>query len=158
MYPATKPNPTSPPSHSAKNQSRQHHNSHLEFNRLAQQHTMAKSCHFYFQTPPVTEFTTCETAIFYLTQNSLPNNLQCCRRHNFDHLINSRLLSHPGFVSSYGNTSDVRETLLALKRPPKTARYTSYAKNHLVHRTLPKARFNVLYKIIGKNILSNGLW
>ena len=42
---------------------------------------------------------------------------------------------------------DVRENWLVLETPPNnTAKYTSYTRNHLVHRTLPKTRFNVSYK------------
>ena len=51
-----------------------------------------------------TESTTCEAAISYLTQNLLPCNMQCCRRHKIYHLQYNDLLSHTGFVSSYGNT------------------------------------------------------
>ena len=101
--------------------------------------TVAQSGHLYFQTPPVTEFTSSETAISYLAQDSLPHNLQCCRRHKIYHLINSHLLSHTGFVSSYGNTCDVSENLLVLEMPSNTARYTSYMRNH--------SRFIVLCKL-----------
>ena len=66
--------------------------------------TVAQSCHLYFQTQPVTEFTTCETVISYHTQNSLPHNLQRCSRHKIYHLQSNDVLSHTGFVSSYGNT------------------------------------------------------
>ena len=42
---------------------------------------------------------------------------------------------------------DERENWFALENPPNnTAKYTSYTRNHLVHRTLPKTRFNVSYK------------
>ena len=64
-----------------------------------QNSTVAQSGHLYFQTPPVTEFTTCETAISYLTQNSLPHNLQCCRRHKIYHLQYNDVLSHTEFTT-----------------------------------------------------------
>ena len=107
--------------------------------------TVALTCNLSFQTPPVTEFPTCETAIFYLSQNSLPNNLQCCSRHKIYLLINSHQLSHTGFVPSHENSCNAREN-------PHTLENASYyggdtPRNLVIHRTLPKTRFNVLYNI-----------
>ena len=85
--------------------------------------TVVQSCYLYFQTPLVTELTICETAISYLTQNSLPDDLQCCRRHKIYHLINSSILSHTGFVSSL-LTFDVRDNLLVSENAPYYGQYT----------------------------------
>ena len=38
------------------------------------------------------------------------------------HLINSRIVYHRTFVSSYGNTCDVRENMLVLETPSNTVR------------------------------------
>ena len=47
-----------------------------------------------------TEFTTCETAISYLTHNLPPYNLQCCMKHKIYHLQYNDVLSHTGFLFS----------------------------------------------------------
>lgn len=83
----------------------------------------------------IAEFTTSEAAIFYLTQNSLPNNLRCCRRHKIYHLTDSHLLSHTGFVSSYRNTCDVRENLLSLENAPTTGEIHLCEKSALTRNT-----------------------
>ena len=101
--------------------------------------TVAQSCHRYFQTPPVTEFTTCETAISCLTQNSLPNDLQCCRRHNIHNQPSS--MSHKTCLLIWKLLRREEKPAHIRNIHPNMARYTSYSKNQLVHRTLPKTRF-----------------
>ena len=62
--------------------------------------TVAQSGHLYFQTSPVTEFTTCETAISYLTQNLLPVKQQSPISHRVYHLIICNVVGDIRFTTS----------------------------------------------------------
>ena len=105
---------------------------------------VARNRHLKFQTPPVTELTTSETAISYLTYNSLPNNLQCCRRHTIYHLQYNDVISYTGFVFSLNKFAYTWEISCVFRNAPCVTRGSHLAiKKFLVREIPPKMRFKV---------------
>ena len=61
------------------------------------------------------------------------------------HLINSRLLSHSRFVSSYGNTCDARENLLVLESTSYYRRYTPLIRETTSYTEHYQTRYSTSY-------------